>query len=65
MYRLGCQVIYRGHTMDEFEKGGIIVIAMEVLILIISIFMVRYFNKQIRQKRENDLLAKRRLENSQ
>ena len=55
----------RGHTMDEFEKGGIIVIAMEVLILIISIFMVRYFNKQIRQKRENDLLAKRRLENSQ
>ncbi|MBW8067125.1 MAG: hypothetical protein GJU73_06725 [Ferrovum sp.] len=51
--------------MDEFEKGGIIVIALEVLALIISVVMVRYFNKQIRQKRENDLLAKRRLENPQ
>ncbi|QKE41383.1 MAG: hypothetical protein HO274_08675 [Ferrovum myxofaciens] len=48
--------------MDVFEKGGIIVIAMEVLILVMSIFMVRHFNKQIRQKREKALLAKRSLE---
>ncbi|NDU85861.1 MAG: hypothetical protein G3H99_04520 [Ferrovum sp.] len=48
--------------MDNFEKGGILILAMEVLILIISIFMVRYFNKQIRQQRQKALLAKQRLE---
>lgn len=38
-------------VFDKFEMGGIVAIALEVLALVISIAMIRHFNKQIRQKK--------------
>ncbi|WP_297478045.1 hypothetical protein [Ferrovum sp.] len=44
-------------VFDKFEMGGIVAIALEVLALVISIVMIRHFNKQIRQKKQKSSLA--------